>query len=180
MLDRLEDMHRESAARVLRAQEEERRHLALELHDQTGQSLTALALHAEAIAQRLEDEHSTNANQARQQVEQLGLLAQRTLTEVQELSRQLRPPLLDDVGLEAALRWLAEDASERLKVEVTVRIETAQLLSSTLPTTLGQHGRELPNDACALVCGYGDSLVSHCSGKCDQCGTPWACSVYHH
>ncbi len=122
MLDRLEDMHREAAARVLRAQEEERRRLALELHDQTGQSLTALALHAAAIAQRLEHEHSDAAIQARQQAERLGLLAQRTLTEVQVLSRQLRPPLLDDVGLEAALRWLAEDASERLKTPVTVRI----------------------------------------------------------
>ena len=125
MLDRLEEMHRESAARVLRAQEEERRRLALELHDQTGQSLTALALHAAAIAQRLEHEHSAAAIQARQQAEHLGLLAQRTLTEVQALSRQLRPPLLDDVGLEAALRWLAEDASERLKTTVTVRITTA-------------------------------------------------------
>ena len=125
MLDRLEEMHRESAARVLRAQEEERRRLALELHDQTGQSLTALALHAAAIAQRLEYEHSAAAIQARQQAEHLGLLAQRTLTEVQALSRQLRPPLLDDVGLEAALRWLAEDASERLKTTVTVRITTA-------------------------------------------------------
>lgn len=122
MLDRLEEMRRESAARVLRAQEEERRRLALELHDQTGQSLTALALHAAAIAQGLEHEHSNAAVQARQQVERLGLLAQRTLAEVQVLSRQLRPPLLDDVGLEAALRWLAEDASERLKTAVTVRI----------------------------------------------------------
>ncbi len=78
----------------------------------------------------LEQERSTNANQARRQVEQLGVLAQRTLTEVQELSRQLRPPLLDDVGLEAALRWLAEDASDRLKVEVTVRIETLSQLNA--------------------------------------------------
>jgi two-component system sensor histidine kinase UhpB len=130
MLDRLEEMHRESAARVLHAQEEERRHLALELHDQTGQSLTALALHAEAIAQRLEQERSTNAKQARRQIEQLGVLAQRTLTEVQEISRQLRPPLLDDMGLEAALRWLAEDASDRLRVEVTVHIDTLSALNA--------------------------------------------------
>ncbi len=121
MLDRLEEMHRESAARVLHAQEEERRRLALELHDQTGQSLTALTLHTAAIAQRLEHDKSEAALQALGQLERLGVLAQQTLSEVQVLSRQLRPPLLDDVGLEAALGWLAEDASDRLKVKIAVR-----------------------------------------------------------
>jgi two-component system sensor histidine kinase UhpB len=142
MLDRLEEMRRESAARVLHAQEEERRHLALELHDQTGQSLTALALHAEAIAQRLEHERGANAIQARRQAKQLEGLAQRTLEEVQGLSRQLRPPILDDVGLEATLRWLAEDASDRLQVEIAIRIdgldglETASGPSARFPTDI--------------------------------------------
>jgi signal transduction histidine kinase len=103
------------------AQEEERRRLALELHDETGQSLTALALRAAAIGQCLEREQSPAAAAARQQAERLGALAERTLTEVQALSRQLRPPLLDDLGLPAALRWLAEDAKERLHISVRVR-----------------------------------------------------------
>jgi two-component system, NarL family, sensor histidine kinase UhpB len=62
------------------------------------------------------------AGDARRQVERLGALAQRTLAEVQALSRQLRPPLLDDLGLPAALRWLAEDARERLRLAVDVRV----------------------------------------------------------
>jgi two-component system sensor histidine kinase UhpB len=123
MLDRLALARDEAAARVLRAQETERRRLALELHDQTGQSLTALALHAEVIAQWLRTADQTPAvAQARQQAERLGALAQRTLVEVQVLSRQLRPPLLDDLGLPAALHWLAEDAGERLRVAVHVRV----------------------------------------------------------
>ncbi len=122
MLDRLAFLHNETAVRVLRAQEDERRRLALELHDQTGQSLTALALHAETIARRLEHEHTDAALLARAQAEHLGVLAQKTLAEVQALSRQLRPPLLDDVGLAAAIRWLASDSSERLHTSIRVRV----------------------------------------------------------
>lgn len=122
MLDRLEALRDESAARVLRAQEGERRRLALELHDQTGQSLTALALHAEVIARGLAGEESAAAMRARQRAERLGILAQQTLGEVQAIARQLRPTLLDDLGLAAALRWLAEDASARLDLSVAARI----------------------------------------------------------
>jgi two-component system sensor histidine kinase UhpB len=122
MLDRLEQARHTTAAHVLRAQEEERRRLALELHDQTGQSLTALALHATAIAQRLAGEKSEAATHAHHEAMRLADLAQRTLEEVQNLARHLRPPLLDDLGLPAALRWLAEDARERLGVQVRLRV----------------------------------------------------------
>lgn len=132
MLDRLEQARYDAAGRVLRAQEEERRRLALELHDQTGQSLTALALHAEAIVQRLKGETSPAALQARFQAERLTLLAQKTLEEVQALSRQLRPPMLDDLGLAAALRWLAEDAGERLNVQTQVHFENSPALPQAL------------------------------------------------
>ena len=134
MLDRLEHARYDAAGRVLRAQEEERRRLALELHDQTGQSVTALALHAEAIVQRLKEETSPAALQARSQAERLRALAQTTLEEVQALSRQLRPPMLDDLGLAAALRWLAEDAGERLKVQVQIHFESSPVLPPLVGT----------------------------------------------
>jgi two-component system, NarL family, sensor histidine kinase UhpB len=121
MLDQLTRMRDDAAAGVLRAQEEERRQVALELHDQTGQNLTALALHAQAIAQQLASIPDSAAERARTQVERLNILAQQTLLDVQILSRQLRPPLLDDRGLEAALRWLARDSGDRLGVQVLMR-----------------------------------------------------------
>lgn len=126
MLHRLALARSDAAGRVLRAQEEERRRLALELHDQIGQSLTALTFHAEAIAQRLESEPSRVAEYVQRQVERLIALAQRTLAEVQTLSRQLRPPLLDDLGLVAALHWLADDVKERFGVKVYLHIHLAQ------------------------------------------------------
>jgi two-component system, NarL family, sensor histidine kinase UhpB len=63
-------------------------------------------------------------------------LAQQTLTEVQALSRQLRPALLDDVGLGAALRWLAEDAQQRLGITLRVVVRTSERLPSDYDTAL--------------------------------------------
>jgi len=99
------------------------------LHDQTGQSLTALTLHAQAIGQGLAGERSDAAIRARAQAERLNLLAQRTLAEVQAIARQLRPSLLDDLGVVAALNWLAEDAGERLGVSARMKIAGDELES---------------------------------------------------
>ena len=144
MLDRLAVARDETAGRVLRAQEAERRRVALELHDQTGQQLTALALHAQAIAQRLAHEPGDAATQARQQAERLAQLAEQALAEVQSLSRQLRPALLDDLGLAAALRWLAADAYDRLRLKVTIIIpdDTLERLPETIETALFRIAQE--------------------------------------
>ncbi len=122
MLDELARARDDVADRVLRGQEAERRRIALELHDQTGQSLTALALHANAIAQRLDPCASPESVAlARSQAERLAHYAEQTLVEVQALARQLRPPLLDDLGIAAALRWLASSSAQSASVSVRVR-----------------------------------------------------------
>jgi two-component system sensor histidine kinase UhpB len=158
MLDQLARSRNEVAARVLLAQEEERRRLALELHDQTGQSLTALLLHAEAIGQRLAGETGEPAKKARQQAEHLSLLAQQTLAEVQALSRQLRPAMLDDLGLAAALRWLAEDARARLGVELRVVTNGAERLPSDVETALFRVAQE----ALTNTVRYGHTTYAGC------------------
>jgi two-component system sensor histidine kinase UhpB len=147
MLDRLAVMRDEAAGLTLRAQEEERRRLALELHDQTGQSLTALTLHAQAIGQTLAHEQSDAAIRARAQAERLNALAQRTLVEVQAIARQLRPSLLDDLGVVAALNWLAEDAEERLGVVARVKIvgdefESGMRIPAAIETALYRIAQE--------------------------------------
>ncbi len=95
MLDRLEGERRESSRRALAAQESERKRVARELHDEVGQTLTAIALRAErAVAE------------ADGQKEALGEIATsllRSLENVHRIGRELRPEALDDLGLVNAL-----------------------------------------------------------------------------
>jgi two-component system sensor histidine kinase UhpB len=119
MLDRLEALRHQTAGAILHAQEQERRRLALELHDQSSQTLTALTLHAQV----LEDLLATDAPALlRQQVAQVNRLAGRTMSELRHVAEQLRPVLLDDLGLEAALRWLAEDVGQGTGLRVQVQV----------------------------------------------------------
>src|SRR3954468_3437699 len=96
MLERLENERRRSGELVLRAQEEERRRIARDLHDEVNQSLTALLLRIEAAMQdappRLHGE-----------LEEVKRLADQAMGELLDLARQLRPTALDDHGLVAAL-----------------------------------------------------------------------------
>ncbi len=99
------------AALVLRAQEDERRRLARELHDDTAQALIALSRGLEALA----DARSAKRTQAEDArwVEDLRELADRSLESVRRACRDLRPSVLDDLGLAAALDWLAEGTTQR-------------------------------------------------------------------
>ena len=88
--------------RMLEVQEAERRHLARELHDEIGQSLTAIKLNLEALARRIDDEA------ARGLAGEIAGIAGQVLEQVRRLSLDLRPPQLDDLGLRAALQWLVK------------------------------------------------------------------------
>lgn len=128
MLDRLDTTRREQTMLILQAQEEERRRIALELHDESSQNLTALLVHAEILQQSLQALPATSIiPEARTQLQtglqQLTRLTQDTLESIRTLALQLRPAVLDDLGLLAALRWLAEDCRERLHIDVDLRLE---------------------------------------------------------
>ncbi len=128
MLDRLEAMRREQAMLILQAQEEERRRLALELHDESSQNLTALLVHIEILSQSLQTlPDSVMTRDSRKQLDEglcsLTGLTQHTLENIRTLAQQLRPTVLDDLGLKAAFRWLAEDARQRLQLAVELEID---------------------------------------------------------
>ena len=106
MLDRLESERRDSLRRASAAQEEERRRLAAELHDEIGQSLTALALQLNRLAEQSPAAARAQALSARDEALQL-------VDDVRALARQLRPEALDELGLVAALTNLIELVSAR-------------------------------------------------------------------
>lgn len=129
VLDRLEQTSREQALLIVQAQEEERRRVALELHDESSQNLTALLVHTEILQQSFQALPATSLTpDAREQLragfQQLTHLTQHTLESLRALALQLRPAILDDLGLHAALRWLAEDCRERFHISVELHLAT--------------------------------------------------------
>ncbi len=112
-----ERRYRSLAKAVWRVQEEERRRLARELHDGIGQTLTALKNQLEMIERQAVAEGGIGGR-LRDSVE----LAARALAETRELSRLLRPAVLDDLGLLAALRWLVRWLEERTGLKVALAV----------------------------------------------------------
>jgi len=115
MIGRLETERRESARRSLAAQEAERARIARELHDQIGQSLTAVVLQLERAARRTEAPVRGEVEEAREAVRE-------SLEEVREIARRLRPEALDDLGLASALAALTLNVSRRTGLRVERRI----------------------------------------------------------
>jgi len=97
--------------RLLEVQETERRHIARELHDEIGQGLTALRLVLDAT-------HRLPADAARSRLRELSQLVDDLLTRVRNLSLDLRPGMLDDLGLLPALLWLFGRYSSQTNVHV--------------------------------------------------------------
>ena len=85
--------------RLVEVQETERRHLARELHDEIGQALTVAQLNLQALLQ------STRSKISVPRLQQSLGIVDRVLEQVQDISLNLRPSILDDLGLEPALRW---------------------------------------------------------------------------
>ncbi len=99
--------------RLLHVQEEERRHLARELHDEFGQILAAITLHLHA-ARGLAGEAALS------RLEKCATLLQQAGERVRSMALELRPTMLDALGLEATLRWLAEQHQQRTGIPVQV------------------------------------------------------------
>ena len=111
---RLEAMRGELLRRTVRAQEDERQRIARELHDELGQTLTALGLGLRGIGAMVE----TRPEQIPTQTRTLETLATNGLAGLQNLISGLHPPQLDDLGLSAALRWYAGEVSARFGLDV--------------------------------------------------------------
>jgi signal transduction histidine kinase len=121
------------SGRLLRAQDDERRRLARELHDSAGQMLAALKMNLVPLEEG-----------AAQQSPRLGQLAANGIELVDDLSKELRtmsyllhPPLLDEAGLPSALRWYVEGFSERSGIQVTLAVDPQLArLSREVETTI--------------------------------------------
>lgn len=102
------------ANRLTEVQEAERKQLARDLHDHLGQALTAISMNLTA----LKDELLPNVSpRIRERLAEASALTDQTLEQVRELSLNLRPPMLDDLGLVPTLRWYVKQYAKRLNIE---------------------------------------------------------------
>jgi two-component system, NarL family, sensor histidine kinase UhpB len=104
MLDRIETERRDSAHRMSVAEDNERRHLATELHDEIGQTLTALVLQISRIKAR---------GGSAEDLDEALRTAEAALEDVRRIARRLRPEVLDELGLTAALTTLCNRVSSQ-------------------------------------------------------------------
>jgi two-component system sensor histidine kinase UhpB len=117
-LQRIAAELRTAYRRLAQAQEAERRAITKELHDQVGQNLSALNLNLHYIDRELSD-----AERARLKgrLDDSLVLLEETVVRVRSVMGNLRPPMLDDFGLFATLRWLAHEVTHRSGIECELR-----------------------------------------------------------
>jgi two-component system sensor histidine kinase UhpB len=116
LLARIEDERRRSGQLAMRAQEEERRRLARDLHDEVNQALAAILLRLEALAQDTPPERAP-------ELAELKRLVNQAMEELLTLARQLRPSALDDHGLVPAVEAQLKRFSARTGIEVRLSTE---------------------------------------------------------
>lgn len=107
------------SSRLVDAQETERRSISRELHDEIGQALGALLVDIGRLSTAL----SHDRPEVKEQLDNMKSVAERTFQGVRNIALLLRPSMLDDLGLVAALEWQGREVSRRSQIEVTVESE---------------------------------------------------------
>jgi signal transduction histidine kinase len=133
---------RELSAKLVRAQENERRTLARELHDEVGQSLSAILMETEGAA------CAEEPAEVREHLAAIRRMAEKTVNEVRDLALLLRPSMLDDFGLVPALQWHARETAKRTGLDVVVEAdETVDALPDEHQTCIYRLVQEALNNS---------------------------------
>ncbi|HLJ68925.1 MAG TPA: PAS domain S-box protein [Chloroflexota bacterium] len=148
-LERERTLHqRELTSRALQAQEDERKRIARDLHDQTVQALTTLLINLDLAERRLPE----GGGDAASALARVRSIAKRALDETRTLAHSLRPPILDDIGLVAALEALGEEYTQTYGVRVVVEseggVESDTRLPAPIETVLFRVAQEALTNAC--------------------------------
>ena len=133
MLEAIDETNRARASQIIKAQEQERKRIARELHDETSQVLTSLLISLAVL------EESITTQEARDRITETRQLAHQTLRAIRNLSIDLRPSALDDLGLLPALRWYVKEYQQKTNIEVefhTAGFKDRQRLSPEMETAL--------------------------------------------
>jgi PAS domain S-box-containing protein len=120
------------AAHVESVREEERVRIAREIHDELGQALTCMSMDLAFLEKQLPKENA----QAAARVSALVTLVKETVKTVRRISAELRPSILDDLGLGAAMEWLAHDFATRTGIECAVSVPSTVMVAAERGTVV--------------------------------------------
>lgn len=134
-----QDRLRALASGILHAREEEARRIAHALHDEAAQLLASVHIALDELLRQAPAQAGT--------VQNLHGLLDRVESQLRRLSRELRPTILDDLGLGPALEWLAESVAQRTRLTVSIRARIERL-PSLIETALYRVIQEALNNAC--------------------------------
>jgi two-component system NarL family sensor kinase len=111
---RAEEVFRNLSSRIIEAQESERRRVARDLHDGINQILSSIQFRLKSA----EEKDTTKKNPLVKQISEARMLLEEAIQEVRRISQNLRPSILDDLGLIAAVRSVCEEFVERCKIQI--------------------------------------------------------------
>ncbi len=132
-LEQIRDQLRALASHLLTIQEEQQKRISREIHDELGQAMTALRLDLGWLSSGLEQHQDAQ----RAKIERMIPLVSGTIKTIQRICAELRPGILDDLGLAAALEWLVQEFSTRTGLRCQLELEPEDLdVSPDLATTL--------------------------------------------
>jgi PAS domain S-box-containing protein len=149
---------------VLQAQEEERKRLARELHDDASQQILLLTHGIDNIAYKAE---KYSPQELRNELGRLYELSQQTYQNIKHYAQALRPSILDDLGLVAAIKWLAEETHKLSGIEIEVNTDVLPLLSPETELVLFRivqeavnnvHRHSAASEATVMVQRHGDEI----------------------
>jgi signal transduction histidine kinase len=123
---------RDLSVRLLRVQDDERRRIARDLHDSTGQALTALKLELASIERELAGRNPQLAGQLAACIGDARMISD----ELRTISYLLHPPLLDELGLASALRWYVDGFEKRCGIAVNLELEITERQAPEMETML--------------------------------------------
>ena len=158
-LQRPEEQLRRLAGYLISVREEERRHIAREIHDELGQMLTGLKMDVTWLAKRLKDDQKLLL----EKTDSMSHLIDAAVQTVRKIATGLRPEVLDNMGLVAAVAWQAKEFQKRTGIRCRVKLppETAKLdldpsitafrILQEILTNVARHSRATRVDICLGV-----------------------------
>jgi len=131
-LERSREQLRSLSAHLQSVREKESTRIAREIHDELGQSLTALQMDVSWLAKQLPDKSTSLLEKTRRMAQ----LVDATIDSVHRISTELRPIILDDLGLTAAMEWQADEFHHRTGIRCEMAVDDVDTISKELATTL--------------------------------------------